>query len=432
METISLYELNSLVRDVISTTFCERYWVRAELSEVREAAGGHCFLELVQKDKSGRKMLAKARANIWQSFYILLKPLFERETGRPLSPGIKVLIQVQVEFHELYGYALTVTDIDPSYTLGDMARLRRKILRKLEEEGILNDNKSLKLHTSANRVAVISSPAAAGYGDFCKQLEENEYGFGFSIHLFPAVMQGERTEASILSALEEIMRYDKEHFDVVVIIRGGGAVSDLSGFDTYMLAAACAQFPIPIITGIGHERDDTVLDLVAHTRVKTPTAAASFLIQHQLEAEKLLENLHLRLQNSVKAIIGTQRTGLSVLTARIPSASLHCCGRASYALESIRLRLSAASKHIVSKAEQNLRISVVGLRAAVPVLLQKEQNKLMFLNRRLDAADPKIILKRGYSLTLHNGRIVRSAAELVKGDVITTRLADGKVQSRIE
>ena len=431
MEIITLYELNVFVREVLHTAMPDRYWVQAELSEVREAAGGHCYLELVQKDTSGRKLIAKARANVWQSVYVLLKPMFERETGRALAPGIKVLLQVEVVFHELYGYSLTVTDIDPSYTLGDMARQRREILRQLEAEGILNDNKSLTLPILANHIAVISSPTAAGYEDFCNQLDENEYGFSFVIRLFPAVMQGERTEQSVLAALDNVLN-DTRQWDVVVIIRGGGAVSDLSDFDTYMLAAACAQFPIPIITGIGHERDDTLIDIVAHTRVKTPTAAAAFLIQHQLETAKALESVCQRLQSSVHTIIEAKSTQIKFLTVQIPSLCLRCCDRTSYDFEHLVMLLSNESRHKLSDALQSICNVETTCRAAMSSLLQKEQNKLQLLCQRVVAADPENILKRGYTMTLCDGRIVHCAAELSKGNIITTRFADGEVRSRVE
>ena len=231
MEALTLYELNGLVRGTLERTLQAEYWLQAELSEVREAYNGHCYLEFVQKSVNGRDLVAKARGVIWAGMYRLLKPMFERETGRTLSPGLKVLVKVGVTFHELYGYSLTVTDIDPAYTLGDMARLRREILARLEADGILNDNKELSLPLSANRIAVISSATAAGYGDFCNQLLRNDYRLRFTVRLFPAVMQGEHVESSVLAALDAVMAR-QDDWDAVVIIRGGGATSDLSGFDT--------------------------------------------------------------------------------------------------------------------------------------------------------------------------------------------------------
>ena len=277
MDALSLYELNNLVRSRLEHAFPEEYWVQAELSDVRSNATGHCYLELIEKDARGNNLIARARAMIWNQVYRLLKPYFEQETGQAFVSGLKVLVKVTVGFHELYGYSLTILDIDPSYTLGDMARRRREILAKLEEEGVLTLNKELEMPLLPQRIAVISSATAAGYGDFCNQLAGNPYGYVFYPRLFPAMMQGERVEESIIGALNRIYSH-AEAWDVVVIIRGGGATSDLSNFDSYLLAANCAQFPLPIITGIGHERDDTVIDAVAHTRVKTPTAAAEYLI----------------------------------------------------------------------------------------------------------------------------------------------------------
>lgn len=235
-----------------------RIWIQAELSDVRSNTTGHCYLEFVQKDPRSNNLVAKARGMIWNNIYRLLKPYFEETTGQLFTSGIKVLVKVTVQFHELYGYSLTVLDIDPAYTLGDMARRRREILLQLEEEGVLTLNKELEIPVLPQRIAVVSSATAAGYGDFCHQLQHNSGGFFFYTELFPALMQGNQVEESVLAALDRINARINE-FDVVVIIRGGGATSDLSGFDTYLLAAACAQFPLPIITGIGHEREDTVL-----------------------------------------------------------------------------------------------------------------------------------------------------------------------------
>ncbi|MEE1233690.1 MAG: exodeoxyribonuclease VII large subunit, partial [Phocaeicola sp.] len=287
-QVLSLYELNGLVRRSIQACLPDEYWVQAELSDVRSNYSGHCYLELVQKDPKSNSLVAKARGMIWSNVFFRLKSYFEEETGQAFVSGIKVLVKVTVGFHELYGFSLTIIDIDPTYTLGDMARRRKEILNRLDAEGILTLNKELDFPELPQRIAVISSATAAGYGDFCNQLENNIYGFQFFTRLFPAVMQGDKVESSIIAALDAI-NAEIDNWDAVVIIRGGGATSDLSGFDTYDLAANCAQFPLPIITGIGHERDDTVLDMISHTRVKTPTAAAEFLIARFAEVAGRLE-----------------------------------------------------------------------------------------------------------------------------------------------
>lgn len=387
METLTLYELNNLVHSLLENRLDEDYWMQAELSEVREAYNGHCYVEFVQKDAAGRNLIAKARGTIWAGTYRLLGPMFERETGQRLKPGLKVLVKVNVTFHELYGYSLAVNDIDPTYTLGDMARRRKEILSQLASEGILDDNKKLPLPMPANRIAVVSSATAAGYGDFRNQLLHNEYGFRFTVRLFPAVMQGDRVESSILSALDAIMA-ERDAWDVVVIIRGGGATSDLSGFDTYLLAAACAQFPLPVITGIGHERDDTVLDAVAHTRVKTPTAAAAFLVGRQVEAARALDSLSRRLQH----------------------AGMHC----------------------LSAGRQRLALCGERLSVSLPARMERERFRLELLSQRCAAADPAALLRRGYSMTWCNGMLVREAGQVKKGDEIKTRFADGEVRSVVQ
>ena len=431
MEALTLYELNNLVRGTLERTLPGEYWVQAELSEVREAYNGHCYLEFVQKDRNGRDLVAKARGVVWAGTYRLLKPMFGRETGRPLSSGMKVLVRVSVSFHELYGYSLTVTDIDPAYTLGDLARLRREILARLEADGILNDNKELPLPLLANRIAVISSATAAGYGDFCNQLLRNDYRLRFTLRLFPAVMQGERVEESVLAALDAIMA-ERDEWDAVVIIRGGGATSDLSGFDTYLLAAACAQFPLPVITGIGHERDDTVLDLVAHTRVKTPTAAAAFLIQHQLEAATRLETLSCGIGQSVVARLERERVRLEQLSAALSAVFSQVRVRGEHRMEQLSLRLSHAWRQLLSDERHGLERCAARIGQGVASRMERERFRLQLLRQRCEAADPDLLLKRGYSMTFSQGRLVRKASELEKGEEITTRLAEGEVRSVVQ
>ena len=279
--TLTLYELNCLVREVIECEMPNEYWVEAELSECRESRG-HCYMELIQKDEQNATPVAKASAKCWASKWMIVRPYFERTTGQQLHAGMKVLLKVYPQFHEAYGFSWIVTDIDPTYTLGDMARKRQEIIRQLKDQGIFDLQKELHLPLFCQRIAVISSQTAAGYGDFCNQLSDNPYGFKFQTRLFPAIMQGEGVEQSIIAALERIFsEYSdfSDHsentvppFDCVVIIRGGGATSDMSGFDTLALAENVANFPLPIITGIGHDRDESILDMVSHTRVKTPTS----------------------------------------------------------------------------------------------------------------------------------------------------------------
>lgn len=409
MEALSLYELNNRVRQVLNRALTDEYWLKAELSEVRVNAAGHCYVEFVQKDSRGNALLAKARGTVWSNVFCLLRPYFERETGQAFTAGISVLVRVRVDFHELYGYSLTVTDIDPSYTVGDMARRRREILRMLQDEGVMNLNKELEMPMVPQRVAVISSPTAAGYGDFCDQLVRNLYGYAFRVGLFPAIMQGDRVENSILEALDKILE-EMDRWDVVVIIRGGGAVSDLTGFDTYLLAASCAQFPLPIITGIGHERDDTVLDMVAHTRVKTPTAAAEYLIGRVHEAAVGLENLVEQIDLCLTRRLEGETLRLNELARRLP--------------ELLRLRRMYEENRLGGLWQR--------IRAGAAVTLTKRIHRLDMLEQRVKSCDPQLLLSRGFSLTMKEGRTVTDASELKDGDVLVTRFAKGNVTSVVK
>ena len=276
-DKISLYELNRCIAEVINTTFDDHYWVVAEISEIRTASNGHCYLELIEKSPRSNAIVARARATIWSNRWMLCRETFESVTGQRLAAGMKILVCVVVQMHEAYGFSLNIVDIDPSFTLGELALRRQEIIKRLNDEGIIDMNKEIDIPLLPQRIAIVSAQNAAGYGDFCHQLSNNDYGVCFYTHLFPAAMQGAATEKSIIAALDRIYRH-QDLFDLVVIIRGGGGTADLNCFDSYDLAVNVANFPLPVIVGIGHERDNTILDMVAHTSVKTPTAAAAFLI----------------------------------------------------------------------------------------------------------------------------------------------------------
>ena len=399
----TLFELNRLVRETIECEMPNEYWVEAELSECRELRG-HCYMELIEKDEQTATPIAKASAKCWASKWILVRPYFERTTGQRLVAGMKVLLKVYPQFHEAFGFSWIVTDIDPTYTLGDMARKRQEIIRQLKEEGVFDLQKELTLPLFCQRIAVISSETAAGYGDFCNQLADNPYGFQFQTQLFPAIMQGEGVEQSIINALERI--YDQP-FDCVVIIRGGGATSDMSGFDTLALAEHVANFPLPIITGIGHDRDESILDMVSHTRVKTPTAAAALLIDHLKEVLDTVNNA----QNSITRLVQQK---LSTLSTQLSSVS-----------EAIPRLFS------IVKTRQEAKIDA--LQQRLPMLIERrllaENHRLQLMEEKLKALDPQLLLKRGYSITLHNGRAVKDATALKAGDEIETRLANGAIHS---
>ncbi len=424
---MTLYELNSMVRDVVELGMPGSYWVEAELSEVRERSG-HCYMELVQKDLTGNSTVARASARCWRSTWASVRPGFEQVTGEHFRAGLKVLLQVHAQFHENFGFSWIVTDIDPAYTLGDMARRRQEIIRILKEEGVFDLNKELCLSLFASRIAVVSSESAAGYGDFCNQLDTNAYGFAFSVRLFPAVMQGERTEGSIISALDAI-NSEADDFDCVVIIRGGGAVSDLSAFDSLALAENVANFPLPVITGIGHERDESVLDMVANKRVKTPTAAAALLIENLKHTYDRIVQAQERISVSVSRRMDYERVRLERVSGRIPVLFSLVKTRQQARIDSLFARVGAAAGRIV--AEERLRLDrlSVALAPAVRQRLSAENHRLELLGQRISAVDPAILLRRGYSITLHNGRAVYSPGQLSDGDVIETRLAEGNVRS---
>ena len=379
-----MLELNRMVRESIECEMPEEYWVEAELSECRETRG-HCYMELIQKDELSATPVAKAQAKCWANKWLTIRPYFERITGQQLHAGMKVLLQVYPQFHESYGFSWIVNDIDPTYTIGDMARKRQEIIKKLKDEGVFDLQKELQLPMFCQRIAVISSQTAAGYGDFCNQLADNPYGFKFETQLFPSTMQGEGVEQSIINALERI--YDTD-YDCVVIIRGGGATSDMSGFDTLALAENVANFPIPIITGIGHERDESILDMVSHTRVKTPTAAAAFLIEHLKEVLDIIDSSQDRITRFFSLVKTRQESKLDMLEQR--------------------------------------------MRTSIDRRLTSESHKLELISEKLKALDPTLLLARGYSITMHNGHAVKDASSLAPGTEIETRLAKGTIHSIIK
>ena len=372
-----------MVRDAIEMQLPDEYWVEAELAECRER-GGHCYLELIEKEDTTNTPVAKASAKCWRQTWQMILPYFERTTGQTLRAGMKVLLKVYAQFHEAYGFSWIVTDIDPTYTLGDMARKRQEIIRQLKEEGVFDLQRELCIPRFAKRIAVISAAGAAGYGDFCRQLEENEYGFKFEVTLFPAIMQGEQVESSVVAALNKIYDCIRD-FDVVVIIRCGGAISDLSGFDTLALAENVAQFPLPIITGIGHDRDESILDMVANTQVKTPTAAAALLIDNLRQVLERMNEAQQRITMAINQRLANQKTRLSNLQTLIPVLAQRTLTNARHRLELIELKLQSH--------------------------------------------DPQLQLKRGFSITLHNGRAVHDPTLLKDGDEIETRVEKGTIRS---
>ena len=382
----SLYALNALVHEAVSNALPDEYWVEAELAECRER-NGHCYMELVEKDERSNSPIAKASAKCWRQTWTLLHATFLRATGQPLRAGMKVLLRVYPQFHEAYGFSWIVSDIDPTYTIGDLARRRQEIIKTLKAQGVFDLQRELRLSPFAQRIAVISAESAAGYGDFCRQLLDNEYNLQFHTELFPAIMQGEHVEQSVIQALN-LINNRIDDFDAVVIIRGGGATSDMSGFDTLPLAENVANFPLPIITGIGHDRDECVLDMVSHTRVKTPTAAATLLITHRCNTLQQVADAENVIAHYALDRLQRHRLQLEHITTLLPHLAQRLMTEAHHSLERIQLKL--------------------------------------------EGYDPQLLLQRGYSITLHNGQIVKSPQDVKSGDEIETRLKQGTIKSIIQ
>ena len=384
MQTYSLKELCEWIQDVMESDLPDRYWVRAEIASM--SVRGHCYMELIEKADDGI-LAAKVRATCWSNMYGLLSAYFTQETGESLHVGLQVLLEVSVEFHSVYGLSLNVWNIDPTYTIGDLAKQRQATINKLQLDGVMELQQALELPSLVRRIAVVSSSEAAGYGDFCDQLKNNRFGFDFQVQLYSAVMQGDTASRSIINALSAIAGQEEE-WDVVVIIRGGGASTDLSCFDDYELASHCAQFPLPIVAGVGHTRDVSVVDMVVYSSVKTPTAAAEWLIDRVAVQVERVGELQLRLQKAVQGKIARERNRAMVMEQRM---------------------INAVRRMVV-----------------------REEGKLNLWRKTIDLHSPERIFKMGYSLTMAKGKIVRSSKDVHKGDVVETYLQDGMIQSVVE
>ena len=472
-QSLTLSELTNSIRNKLQDAFPDTIWVMAEISEFKENRTGHCYLELIEKDEQSDEIKARIRATIWSYSWRMLRSYFETTTGQPFHQGIKVLVQASVEFHPSYGLSLNIKDIDPAYTMGDLVLRRREIIRKLDEAGILTLNKELELPLVPQRIAVISSATAAGYQDFAGHLDNNPHKFHFNYELFEAFMQGNETVPSIVQSLEKIFDREEE-FDAVVIIRGGGAAVDLSSFDNYDLASAVAQFPLPVITGIGHEKDDTIVDLVAHTRLKTPTAVAEFFITGALRFRDLLIQKQNRLTDAVKDLLeGEQErlndlagnfsgsTGKYLLAERLRAQRAgqrlrHGVNKYAFKrkeeLNQIRYKLSEKSQRATQRRKSFLRNKAFRLRLATKMQIEKSgtltdrfkadifrlafsrtgsgRRQVRELEEKLRLLDPGQILNRGYTLTSQNGKIIRAVSQLSGDADLETRFSDGFVVSK--
>lgn len=404
-------------------------WIVAELSDLR-IAGGHCYMELIEKNQAGQTV-AKIRAMIWRSGLPQLRQKFLQATGRDLQSGLKVMVQGTATHHPVYGLSVTISDIDPSYTLGDLDRLRREILERLQKEGILNANKSVPLTAAPQRIAVISAAGAAGYGDFINQLDGNAGGFTFYPHLFGAVMQGERTAPSVIAALEAIeMTIDL--WDCVVIIRGGGSTTDMNGFDDYELARAVALFPLPVIVGIGHERDRCVLDEIACVRCKTPTAVASFLVDRLGEAWNQADRLTRAIaQYASDRLVGEQRR-LAQAGVAVPSFAQQRVEREKINLHRLSEGIPMSVSRATTGANARLDADLKMVRLAADAVIARAGEYLKSRESLLEVLDPKNTLKRGYSVTRIGGHAVTDASQVKAGDVLETVLFNGTIESTVK
>lgn len=427
-QTMTLLDLQQELQALISQ-FGRGIWVTAELSDVRER-GPHCYMELIQKDPATGQTVAKARATIWANVWKGLKYNFLSATGRPFATGLTVMVRVNAEYHPLYGMNLNITDVDPAYTMGERERRRQEILKRLEKEGVLDLNKELELPEPCLRIAVVSAPGAAGFGDFINQLLlNNPRRIAFRPELFPALMQGAGVSASVRGQLDRIaMRQDE--FDCVCIIRGGGASTDLDGFDDYELAANVAQFPLPVIVGIGHERDTTVLDFICAERVKTPTAAAELLAAR---AGALIDDLRMAAECMLRAvtdIIGDSRQQLAYLDGRVRNLPLQAVDRAGRRLDNATMTLGQVGRNRIMPVFSRLDRAADMLKTAASNRIALAGQKLQSSEALLAALSPQAVLNRGFSITRVNGKTVRSASEVSPGDIVLTQLASGIIETK--
>ena len=426
---ITLREFNNRIKRLLNNPAVCNCWICADLSDVN-VRGGHCYLELLEKDERTGATVAKMRGIIWANRFAYLRQKFLQVTGQDLRSGMKVMLEVSVNYHEQYGISLIITDIDPSYTLGDMERLRREILARLKADGIIDMNKQLDFPAVPQRIAIVSAAGAAGYGDFMNQLHNNAYGLQFYTCLFPAVMQGKETVASVTAALDRINRHI-DLFDCVVIIRGGGSTSDLNSFDDYNLAAHVAQFPLPVVVGIGHERDVTILDYVACRRVKTPTAAAELLIGCGVEALAHIDELREAIVSTAREYITEARRQVQYLSGTIPLIAGNIVERNRARLQHIMQIVPLTAQSRIAQGNERLQFFLKQMQQASAQTIMREKMRLTAIYEKVQILSPQNTLRRGYSLTTVNGHAVTDASQLAAGDTITTHLANGTVTSTI-
>ncbi len=451
-EKLSLTELQLIIKDSLYMALPGMYWVAAEITEIRENSAGHCYLELVEKNNDEKNVRAKVKAIIWSSRYGFLKSFFENISGESLKEGLKILVKVKVEYHEIYGLSLIISDIDPSYTIGEMAVKRQLIIKRLEEEGIFTMNKEVDFPVLPQRIAIISSKYAAGYSDFVNHLKENSKGYVFYPYVIETIMQGTETEASVIRALDKIA-LNTRFFDLVVIIRGGGSQSDLSWFDNYNIAYYITQFPLPVITGIGHDKDMSVTDMVAFEALKTPTAVADYLLDCMNETENLLLELSNSISDSSRTIIEQNRIridscriklnpvarlmlseikkDLSEIIFEIINIGKENIVKAGHFPSTQKTRLMSAVRSFSSVKESSLKQSRLDLLNFTSGSLKSKNIKVTGLENALEMVKPENVLRRGYTITSLKGKIIKSYNDLTTDEIIDTQFSDGSVSSKV-
>ncbi len=431
MLLFTLSEFCSLIKDTLSNSLPDSYWVSAEIARININQKGHCYLELVEKKSKTPDPVARMNANIWAYNFSILSSKFESVTKETLKPGMRVLFLIGVQFHELYGLSLNVQDIDPTYSLGEMARKKKEVIDRLTTEGLIALNKQLPLPLVPQRIAVISSPTAAGYEDFMNHLDGNPYGYKFTFKLFSALMQGAKAETSVISALTSV-EAEGNLFDLAVIIRGGGSQVDLSCFDSYNLASRIAQCPLPVIAGIGHERDDTIVDMVAHTRLKTPTAVAEFIVSGVRNFEERIIGLQGQLITSAERMIKDRKHTLEIQSKTLLHNIQTYITNKKQALKTHAINLRFKPVQILTTHQNRLKESGKVLVAEVRQTLQGQDYRLKSIGNSLRLLDPINVLKRGYSITSLKGKALRDIKGINKGDRIETRLQKGKIASVVD
>lgn len=451
-EKVSLTELQLIIRDSLYLAFPDYYWVMAEIAELKDNSAGHCYIELIEKHPDEKNVKARVRAIIWSNRYRFLKAFFENSTGETLREGLKVLVKIKVEYHEIYGLSLIISDIDPAFTIGEMVIRRQLIIKKLEQEGVFTMNKDLTFPVIPQRIAVISSKNAAGYTDFVNHLNSNGFGYIFYTALIECSLQGTETEQSVINALDRIA-LKSDLFDLVAIIRGGGSQSDLSWFDSYNIAYHVTQFPLPVLTGIGHDKDVSVTDMVAYLSLKTPTAVADFIIDTVSTAENeiiktgseiidasrlIIEKNRTRVNSSAlslfpvaRIMVGGAKDKLSSRIIELNNRGKELIYKANLIPEKNKSRLLSSVNSLISDKGSTLERRNKSIASSTQNLININNVKIKSFSATLELLNPENVLQRGYSITSVNGRIVRNCGQVIEGDIIETQLYEGVLTSKV-